>query len=244
MLRSFKKSLKLWSKRIEVARSDPARRWAGGIDYELDFWEQWCATKGLEWPDEYRRRIAADTPLQPELAELLGPLPDLELRILDIGAGPLTIIGKTMTGHRLSITATDALGEDYARMLERHAIEPIVRTLKCRGEELITRFPPDHFHLAYAQNSLDHTIDPLSIIRDALRLARPGGYVVLLHQFREGERALYDGLHQWNFDEKDGRPLLWRPGTRFDLKRELAPMSEVSSQRAGAHLRIVLKRRG
>lgn len=63
-----------------MARSDPAERWHGGLEYALDFWDRWFASRGLQWPDEYRKPIAADTPLQPELAELLGRQPDRELR--------------------------------------------------------------------------------------------------------------------------------------------------------------------
>jgi hypothetical protein len=34
------------------------------------FWEEYLETKRLRWPDQYRARLAPETPLQPELMEL------------------------------------------------------------------------------------------------------------------------------------------------------------------------------
>jgi hypothetical protein len=36
------------------------------------FWEEYLETKRLRWPDQYRARLAPETPLQPELMELPG----------------------------------------------------------------------------------------------------------------------------------------------------------------------------
>jgi SAM-dependent methyltransferase len=239
----LKKSLRMWRTRIEVARSDPAHRWRGGLEHELEFWDRWFATKGLDWPDDYRARLGSETSLQPELVALLQPIPDRELRLLDIGAGPLTTLGKRMEGRQLSIVATDALGDQYAKLFERYGVPaPAVRTIACAGEELADRFPPKHFHLVYAQNSLDHSIDPMRIIRGAVRLARSDGYVVLVHYLREAERETYNGLHQWNFELRDGKALLWRPGTRYELAGELAEAASVTaSLPVEGRVRIVIR---
>src|SRR5215469_1943304 len=103
MFKSIKRAIQLWRIRREVARSHPKERWQHGLDHEAEFWDRWIATRGLTWPDEYRERIAPDTPLQAELAKLLQCCPDHELRLLDIGAGPLTVLGKNMLGRKLEI---------------------------------------------------------------------------------------------------------------------------------------------
>lgn len=154
---------------------------------------------------------------------------DRELRLLDIGAGPFTVLGKKMDGRVLSIVATDALGDEYEKLLEHHRLCPPVRTTACMGEDLLDRFPRNYFHLVYARNSLDHSIDPLSIIRGAIQLARPDGCVVLFHHRCEAEKAAYYGLHQWNFDLRAGKTLLWRPGTQYQLDKELAELATVNS---------------
>ncbi len=41
-------------------------------------------------------------------------LASTEVSILDVGAGPLTIINKTFPGKTLTITATDPLADEYA----------------------------------------------------------------------------------------------------------------------------------
>src|ERR1700704_3300833 len=117
MLRTLSEWLRMRRKRIEVSRSNPALRWREGVTSELQFWEEYLETKGSRWPDQYRDRLAPDTPLQPELVELLQPMQDRELQLLDIGAGPLTVLGKRMEGRVVSIVATDALGEEYEKLL-------------------------------------------------------------------------------------------------------------------------------
>jgi SAM-dependent methyltransferase len=229
--RMLREWLRMRRKRIEVSRSNPAQRWRDGVTDEIKFWEEYLETKGLRWPDQYRARLAPDTPLQPELTELLQPVQDRELRLLDIGAGPLTVLGKRMDDRVVSIVATDALGEEYEKLLERYGLHPPVRTIACMGEKLLDLFPRNYFHLVYARNSLDHSLDPPLIIRSAIQLARADGCVVLRHHSREAEKAAYYGLHQWNFDLRDGKTLLWRPGTEYHLEQELLELATVSSTR-------------
>lgn len=233
MLRTLGKSLRLRWKRGELLRSSLEERWRDGVREELEYWKKVLATKGLEWPDAYRELLAPDTPLQSELTELLQPTQDRELRLLDIGAGPLTVLGKTMPGRSLSIVATDALAEEYDKLLNYYGVQPPVRTIECPGEQLLERFSRNYFHLVYARNCLDHSIDPLSIIRIAIQLTRPDGCVVLHHWPCEAERAGYAGLHQWNFDFRRGKTLLWRPGTRYHLETDLANIVSVSSRVLG-----------
>lgn len=251
MLRTLKKLLSVRRRRIEVSRLEPAQLWREGVTDELKFWEEYFETKGGEWPDQYRARLAYDTPLQSELTELLAPVRDRELRLLDIGAGPLTFLGKKMGGRSVSIVATDALGDEYDKLLDHFGLRPPVRTIACMGEKLVDRFPRNYFHLVYARNSLDHSIDPLSIIRGAIQLTRPDGCVVLLHHPCEGKKQVYQGLHQWNFDLRGKKTLLWRPGTGYHLEQELADLATVSSTRLagkrstprGGDIRIVLRPR-
>ncbi len=56
------------------------------------------------------------------------------IRILDVGAGPLTVLGKRLTGVQIDITAVDPLAGDYGTLLQRHGIAPPIRTQWCEGE--------------------------------------------------------------------------------------------------------------
>jgi hypothetical protein len=60
-------------------------------------------------------------------------------------------------------------------------------------------------------------------------VVRPGGYVVLRHARNEALNHDYKQLHQWNFDERDGRFFIWREeGHEADMTRALANRADVS----------------
>jgi SAM-dependent methyltransferase len=197
-----------------------------GVEHELEFWERWLSTGGYLWKDDFERRLDPDAPLEERLVvERLSELPEGPVSILDVGAGPLTFLGKRHPGRSLRITPVDALADHYDRLLAEHGIEPPVRTLPCAGEELLARFAPDSFDIAYARNSLDHSYDPLRIIRNMVSVVKPGGFVVLRHVRAEGEHQSYSGFHQWNFDVENGSLVLWNKATRHDVTKTLAGLA-------------------
>jgi len=218
-----------------LARRTPAGRkllWSEkGVSHELDFWTRWLTTKGLHWPDDYERRLDPDAPLtEPLIVERLDELGD-DVSVLDVGAGPLTILGKRYPGKSLRITPVDPLAREYDRLLGEFGVEPPVRTGFCPGEQLLERFRPGEFDVAYARNSVDHSLDAPKVVRSMVELVRPGGYVLLRHVRREGERMRYSGFHQWNLDVEDGRLLLWNKVRRHDLTGELEPVASVEAYR-------------
>jgi SAM-dependent methyltransferase len=189
---------------------------------ELSYWKEYIDSGGLEWPDEYAERLDPAAPLREHLiADRLSDMSSAVISILDVGAGPMTTLGKTYPGKTLAITAVDPLAADYDRLLGEAGLTPPVRTLACRGEDLHERFPPESFDVAYARNSLDHGDDPLLIIRNMVSLVRPGGLVVLRHYRTEAETELYSGLHQWNFEIRDGDLLVWSRWARHNLTQIL-----------------------
>jgi hypothetical protein len=115
--------------------------WRGkGVDHEVDFWTRWFGTKGLHWPDDYRRRLDPEAELdEPLIVDRLGDLGE-EVAILDVGAGPLTALGKTYPGKTLRITPVDPLAPEYDKLLDEFGVDPPVRTIFCPGEGLLDRF--------------------------------------------------------------------------------------------------------
>jgi SAM-dependent methyltransferase len=214
--------------RAYLSRSKREQAWERELGSELGFWEDYLDSGGLEWPDEYAERLDPSTPLREHLiADRLDALPSPLISILDVGAGPMTTLGKTHPGKTLAITAVDPLATEYDRLLEQAGLTPPVRTVTCRGEDLLERFLPESFDVAYARNSLDHGNDPLLIIRNMVQLVKPGGLVVLRHYRTEGETELYTGLHQWNFEVEGGDFLVWSPQRRHNLTRVLGRQVEL-----------------
>jgi hypothetical protein len=48
------------------------RAWKCGIQSELEFWATWMRTRGMEWPDDFNRRLDPNTSLAPEVGQFLG----------------------------------------------------------------------------------------------------------------------------------------------------------------------------
>jgi hypothetical protein len=89
--------------------------WQAGIDYEVGFWDRWFETKGLEWPEDYSAHPDPDRPFP---KGLLAPraLSQHKLRVLDVGDGPMTILGQHIEGHTVEITVCDPLAHMYSRI--------------------------------------------------------------------------------------------------------------------------------
>jgi SAM-dependent methyltransferase len=223
-----------------------AERWTEGLDEEIEFWHRWLRDRGAPWPEDYIWRTDPNSPLQPRMREYLSPSsPDAHLRILDVGSGPLTILGKRWGDRRLEISAVDPLAERYADLFERVGLEcspPIPGEAERVGEI----FSEDTFDLAYARNCLDHGYDPLRAIQQMLRVVKPCRYVVLDHATDEGEFMNYAGPHQWNFRVEDGRFVVWRPGLRTDahaiLERDADVQTAVATDES-RYMSVALRKR-
>lgn len=142
----------------------------------------------------------------------------------------------------MQVTAIDALAETYDVVLREMGIVPRVRTWAAHGERLLEHFSPASFDLAYSGNALDHAYDPLRVIRNMVELVRPDGSVVLRHHRNEDQAALYRGLHQWNFDLRDGELIVWNAEGEQNVSLLLAEKAETRCFVHGDEVRAVLVR--
>jgi SAM-dependent methyltransferase len=230
--------------------------WASGVDDEIAFWRDWLRTGGAEWPQDYEDRMDPRRPLDPVLAANLPPRTadgsggTDRVTILDVGAGPLTCVGRVVEGREVDVVAVDALADAYDELLDEVGVVPPVRTVRCETERLTERFAAATFDLAHARNTLDHSYDPVLAIRQMAEVTRPGGVVVLQHYDKEAENEGYAGLHQWNLSVERGRPVVSRPvglhTDRHDVATELADLVELVTATPGSRTQldqVVLRRR-
>jgi SAM-dependent methyltransferase len=181
------------------------RDWNAALPEEIQFWEWALKDDGRNWhPDEWRNCTNPNLDLQEELRQLIPAPPGARVRILDVGSGPLTRVGKQWPGRDLEIVPTDPLADKYNELFVKISLRPLVPPVVAHGEKLLDRFQPNYFDLAYASNSLDHSYDPVAAIGQMLAVTKPGHYVYLWHAVNEGVRERYSGLHQWNFDIRNG----------------------------------------
>ena len=174
--------------------------WKAGIRSQRQFWDNYFATRGLHWKDQYDLRFDPNLPLQPRPAALL-PRDGATINILDVGAGPITYLGKVHDGKKVTITATDALADEFDKILKKHDIDPPVHTQLVSAEELTQKFAPNTFDLVFARNCIDHTYDPEQSVLQMITVVKPGQYVLMEHVPNEAIHQDYDGVHQWNFSQ-------------------------------------------
>jgi SAM-dependent methyltransferase len=220
------------------------RLWRSRLPEEVAFWDTWLRDRGephYGW--DYDARVDPASPLdEPIVVGLLDRVASRTVAILDVGAGPLTSLGKVSPGRTLEITPVDPLAKDYDVLLARHGIEAPVPTLPCQGERLNKRLGTERFDIAYARNSLDHGVDPPGIIESMVRAVKPGGFVVLRHLANEGEGEYYVGLHQWNFDADGSDLVVWNERERTSMSARLAGRAAVRAEREDVWVNTVIER--
>jgi hypothetical protein len=102
---------KAWAALARLTR--PEEVWRDKLSDEIEFRYRYLSTKGLLWPAEFRMRIDPESDVQGGFfAEYLRRVGSAYVSILDVGAGPLTAIGKRYPGKRVAIKATDALAHE------------------------------------------------------------------------------------------------------------------------------------
>jgi len=221
----------------------PWLKWHLGLLFELRYWYRWIRTEGLEWPEDFKFLCDPNSRLQPRFLSLLRAPIGSTVRILDVGAGPLTFIGKCWEGRTVQVIAVDPLAKAYNLLCKMYQIRPPVRTTFAHAENLVGLFPPNYFDLVYGRNSIDHTLNPFLAIQQMIAVVKPDCFVFLQHFVKEGERSGYAGLHQWNFFANNGDFFLNNPRKKVDLTRELKEIGEVNCQFEGKWLNAKIRKK-
>ncbi len=205
--------------------------WKINLPEELQFWEKALGNEGRNWDqNEYRERTDPNFELQEELKVLIPAPAAAVVRILDVGAGPLTRLGKHWQGRDLQIVAVDPLAEEYGALIVGLGLRPLVPVTFAHGVKLTERFPSNSLDLAYASNSLDHSYDPLIVIQQMLAVVKPLNFVYLWHFANVGRVESYAGLHQWNFDIRDAEFVMDDGRTTQSVVKALSGRAEVTCE--------------
>lgn len=162
-----------------------------GKEHEAWFWESWL-------PRNYEK-YRVERPLLPELEFMLEG--KSEVKIANLGAGALNLIGETSGKCKVEIVASDFLADEYKKLHQKFNIVPLVPI----EQEDMTKltYPDNHFDIVFCANAIDHTEDAEAAVKEMLRVCKPGGWVYLKHLPREADRLKYSGLHQWNVGDNE-----------------------------------------
>lgn len=201
------------------------RLWRAGIPEELQFWEHVIATRGAGWADGFDAWLAPVREINPDTLWWVDD--PFSAKLLDVGSGPVTVLGTHHQGRRVDVTACDPLARFYADIMARHRIEPQLTVRFGFAEGLSDIFGIDQFDLVQSHNALDHAFDPWAGVVEMLRVTKPGGRVLLGHTRNEGTRNDYLGLHQWNLDVQGDQFIVWSRDHHVNVTEKLAPYADV-----------------
>jgi SAM-dependent methyltransferase len=219
------------AQRVTDSGLSPRARWSKHLGSESGYWERLIRS-----PDRFREQFGwcLDPELevrQDELREAIDAVPRDDLQILDVGAGPVTVVGRRHGRKSIRVTAIDPLADAYNAALAKSGIQVSVATQQYSIEELADRFPAGSFDVAYCHNAIDHMPEPMLALEIMLSLVRPDGFVVIRCLPDEGERNSYFGIHQWNVDLDGPGLVVWNRSTRHLVGEELAGRAEIVSTR-------------
>jgi SAM-dependent methyltransferase len=212
--------------------------WRFGISSEIFYWRNYLQTHGGEYSYYYEHQTRPDIPLEKEVTELLNAPLGSKVRILDVGAGPLTTLGKIWAGRDVELVPVDVLADHYDELLNELKIIPIVRTRKAEAEHLTEVFPEGSFDLVHARNSIDHCHDPVRAIDEMLAVTRPGGWILLRHLPNEATEEVQTktwfwpgaGFHQWDFYIENGDFWISGPKTRTNIMERLSGQATAKAE--------------
>lgn len=225
-------------------------KWRTGLPHETEFWRKQVETGDSRWPGEIEKRLQ-DRELQEGFRETIQAPEGAIVHILDVGSGPVSVLGNLWHGRRVVIHPTDPLADEYNAMLDRAGHAPRFRPIKCDAEKLVEKFGENRFDMAFCHNALDHCYDPVLAIEQMLAVVKPGKTVRLEHVQNEGVREDYVGLHQWNLaaesqqealSDADAHFVVWNPQSRIDVTERLRNKASVHCFLAGEWLSVVLQK--
>jgi SAM-dependent methyltransferase len=199
--------------------------WIQSAPSEVVFWDKWILNGGANWPKDYQRRTDPKAPLSPIVLELLAGLdfdPHKQLKVLDIGSGPLSYVGYDHETHGVDLTVVDPLANEYNSLLDSVNIKDVPRPQKGFFETALGDFGENQFDVVWCFNSLDHSIDPLYGLFNLLSVVNVGGGLILSFHPNEAEGGKYKGLHQWNLDIDSDGLLLSQKGKQTRINGLLA----------------------
>ncbi len=124
-----------------------------------------------------------------------------DIKIAELGAGPINTIGDSFPGKNIEIFASDIFAVEYWKFWWHHNKVPIV-PVKYEDMEHLS-YPDEFFDIVHCRNAIDHTPDIYQAIKEMKRVCKKGGWIYFAHA--PGQKKRYGGMHHWNMEEVDLR---------------------------------------
>ncbi len=228
----------------QSAAGDAKAIWAKALPEELRFWEGIISgtSKHQNYVQNFRRRASGVDEIAPHLVEYLEGKDIDSFEILDVGAGPHSVIGSLFRGKRLRVSAIDPLADQYNELISAAQIIPAIPTVAGEAENLAAIFPGKKFDLVYSRNALDHVYDAVAALQAMVNVCAPGGVVFIEGSSNEAVKQRFAGLHQWNFMPVDGDLVIWKLDFHRSMKCHLQGYSSLRAEGTSWYKVEIIKR--
>ncbi|MBP7554803.1 MAG: hypothetical protein KA821_00965 [Chitinophagaceae bacterium] len=204
-------------------------QWKHCLEIEEKFWKEWIRTRGLDWKDDFEKRVDPYFTSDILIADLIDKSVS-HPRVLDVGSGPLSIFPKVLyDGRPVELYAIDALAGIYNRELTINGIAPLVKTMEGYAETLEDIYNAEQFDLIYVRNSLDHTCNPFLSIESMIHILKPQSRIFMAHRKNLGKLENYMGAALWNITEDNNNLIVWGKGRSVNLTIELETYAYVKT---------------
>ena len=203
--------------------------WLYGIYGEIEFWDAFFKTKGANCNVNISR-FNEVTQYEPEF-RLEEDIENDKTKFLDVGSGPYSRCG-IKTNLYLDFIAVDPLASVYKILKSKYAINTKITPETAMVENLSSKFKENEFDIVHMSNSLDHSFDPMLGLWQMLYVCKIGGKIILKHHQNEAENENYQGFHQWNLANEDGKFVIWRKNIKLDIAHILKDYAKVEYIRA------------
>ena len=172
---------------------------------EAFFWDGVLARNGQSWSRFNRSRVLPhafrgylNLPSAPSLEEVW------KRNIIIVGSGPSSDVGYApYPDVVLNLVLTDPIAGIYEQLFKKHKIYPPAFIFEVAGEDLSTFFANNNFDLCYSVNAVDHSIHPLTVLHEMMKVTKPCGWSVVELWENEANIEGGNGMHQWNFFVED-----------------------------------------
>ena len=140
------------------------------------------------------------------------------LLTLEIGSGPNSNLSYWVDNKLLEVIAIDPLADIYEKIMKKLNYKYPITPIKLSGENILKRFEKETFHIVFAQNSLDHTENPIMCFKNAYTLLKKGGLFFVCSNVKEGTRTSWSGMHKFDiYVENSDLLLANKKGEIFNL---------------------------
>jgi len=108
-------------------------------------------------------------------------------RVLEVGVG--TGINAALYPRDCSVTGIDLSRSMLEKARQRIAHKGVQNVTLMEMDATNLKFPDGHFDVVYAPYVISVVPDPVAVAREMMRVARPGGRVVILNHFRSRNKV-------------------------------------------------------